>query len=139
MVFFKIKHSSFDASIPGGISTKISSFKSLCRNAFSTSMILAFNFHTNLAINYTLKDTSFTTGAKLSLKSTPGTWLYPQATNQARKTPFRLTLSTQLLLTHQRPTGISSLLTFFQTPQRFISLNSLWMASLHFYLTSSFG
>jgi hypothetical protein len=105
-------------------------------------MILAFRFQTIIPIKMIMDDTSMITGAQVSVKSMPCTWLYPHATNHALKNlkiPFVLILNTRLLLTNLLPYG-----TFFfeitsHTPLFFIYSNSLQMDTRHFTLASGSG
>ena len=71
--------------------------------------------------------TSFTTGAKFLVESTPGIWSYPFATSRARKTPFFFRLNTHLLPSRCIPGGRSFFFICSQTSLFFISVNSFVM------------
>jgi hypothetical protein len=76
--------------------------------AVSTLMIDASSPQIILAITIIIKLASLITGAKLSSKSKPGSWLYPHTTILALKIPILLILKINLHLIVLLPLGISS-------------------------------
>ena len=103
------------------------------RNALLMSTTFASNPSSIICVKMILMVTSFITGEKCSVKSSPGIWLNPLATNLA-------------LLTHLRHTNLlfafhSTLFTSLHTPIFIILLNSsliaLFIFLLHFYPDST--
>ena len=118
---------------------KISSSISPYKKAVSTSITRLFNFSTIILASAILNETSCATGAKLSVQSIPGIWLYPSATNLALYVPSLLILNTHLFPINLLFVGIFALSVFFQTPLLIMHLISLMMTDLQLSLSLSTG
>jgi len=102
------------------------------RDRLTYNQWVIYLFHTSMATIKILQVTLLTMGAKFSVKSTLGIWLYQQVTSWAWKTLLRLILNTHLDWMHCCLFGIEEQCTLHQTPCWFMLWNSFWMAARHF-------
>ena len=98
----------------------------------TASINMQFRFSIIILANVTQNVMSFTTGANLSVKSTPGTWLQPRATNLALFVP-----SLWILKTHFTPNQHSvfrHICFLYGSPDFFVfhTIKLYFFASLHF-------
>ena len=109
------------------------------RNTVSTSITKLSSFSTIILANAILNETSCATGAKFSVLSTPGIWLYPRATSLALYVPSLLILNTHLFPINLLFSGIFALSIFLETPLLIMLLIFFLIAICNFVILLQLG